>query len=254
MFDRATFFRALLVLGFGSYAKKSSANILSSQNINEKLIYHNPLATPENIKGFVMEGEALVSFVDNRLQLQNKLDPSQGQKSNFVYWCPMHFPENIAITWDFYPIKQPGLCILFFAAQGKNGEDVMAKSLNRRTGEYGQYHHGDINAYHLSYFRRKDPIEIQLQVCNLRKSYGFHMVSQGADPIPNVGYAKPPYHLKLVKYENQITFYINGLKILHYQDNEELGKVLKGGKIGFRQMAPLVAQYSNLKVFELSEN
>ncbi len=32
-------------------------------------------------------------------------------------------------------------------------------SLAPRAGEYNQYHHGDINAYHLSYFRRKQPDE-----------------------------------------------------------------------------------------------
>ena len=34
-------------------------------------------------------------------------------------------------------------------------------------------------------------------------------------------------------------------------DGEEYGAVLGGGKIGFRQMAPLIGEYSDLKVYEL---
>ncbi len=222
-------------------------------NIKQQLIYSNPFNQMEDVKDFILEGEADVSIVDGKMQLKNKLDPVLGQKSNFVFWCPVNFPENIAITWDFYPIEQPGLCILFFVAKGINGDDVLSKFLKKRGGDYGEYHHGDINAYHLSYFRRRYPSEIEFQICNLRKSYGFHMVAKGADPIPNVDYGKPPYHLKLVKFKDEITFFINDLQILNYKDDESLGKILRDGKIGFRQMAPLIAQYSNFKVFELSD-
>ncbi len=40
--------------------------------------------------------------------------------------------------------------------------------------------------------------------------------------------------------------------VFEYNDEMELfGKPLKGGKIGFRQLAPLIADYRNLKVNEL---
>ncbi|MBP1963344.1 DUF1961 family protein [Paenibacillus aceris] len=220
----------------------------------EELIYHNPLAEENDVRDFKMEGQAAASFPRNRMRLENKLDPSLGQASNFVYWCPVEFPDNIAITWDFWPIYEPGLCILFFAARGIHGEDLFDSRLSARTGMYDQYHHGDINAFHVSYFRRKYEEERSFHTCNLRKSYGFHLVSQGGDPIPSVVDARGPYRMKLLKWGNEILFAINEMTVFHWiDDGKTFGKLLGGGKIGFRQMAPLIAEYANLKVYAISK-
>ncbi len=215
-----------------------------------KLLYENPLATQKDVAGFRMEGQALVHFPAGRMRLENRLDPALGQKSNFLFWCPQDFPPDVAITWEFYPLREPGLCMLFFSAGGKKGEDLFDAALAKRTGEYQQYHHGDINAFHMSYFRRRYESERAFHLCNLRKSYGFHMVTQGADPIPSVADAKSPYRIKLIKRKKEVAFFINGLPVLRYlDDGKTYGPLLQGGKIGFRQMAPLVAEYSNLKVY-----
>lgn len=216
------------------------------------LIYQNPLATYSDIKDFRLEGNVLFTFPENRLRMENAIDPAEGQKSNFVLWCPLIFPDNIAIEWEFRPIKEPGLCMLFFAAGGKNGEDLFDAKLQKRTGEYNLYHHGDINAYHVSYFRRKYSSERAFHTCNLRKSYGFNLVCQGADPIPSVEDVISPYHLQLVKYGPKVWFNINGLNIFLWNDDgKEYGPVLREGKIGFRQMSPLIGEYSNLKIYSL---
>lgn len=217
-----------------------------------KLIYENPLNTEACIKDYRLEGKAKISFKNNRLRLENELDAKLEQKANYVLWSDKIFSENIMITWEFYPIKEPGLAMMFFAAQGKNGEDIFDKSLQKRTGEYETYHHGDINAFHISYFRRKEEAERAFHTCNLRKSYGFHMVAQGADPIPDVADARVPYEMMVIKNNEHIIFKINGLEILHYiDDGITYGKRLKEGRIGFRQLAPMIAEYSNLKVYKL---
>lgn len=217
-----------------------------------KLIYENPLACEADIKDFVLEGQAKISFPNGRMQLENAMDAGNGQKANYVLWCPVDFPANVLITWDFLPIKEPGLCILFFSALGRNGEDIFVENLTERTGEYPQYHHGDINAFHVSYFRRKEPDERAFHTCNLRKSYGFHLVAQGGDPIPDADEVKEPYKLAVQKENNIITFSVNDLEIFRFEDDgETYGPPLQGGKIGFRQLAPLIAEYSNLKVYEL---
>lgn len=213
------------------------------------LIYENPLASPDDVAGFQLEGQAAVSFPLGRMRMENRLDPIEGQKANFVYWCPEEFPADVAISWAFWPIREPGLCILFLAAQGINGEDVLDPSLAQRTGEYDQYHHGDINAFHVSYFRRRWEAERAFHTCNLRKSYGFHMVAQGADPLPSLADAQPPYRLTLVKCGPEVAFAVNDLPIFHWiDDGETYGPVLGGGKIAFRQMAPLIAEYADLRV------
>lgn len=221
-------------------------------NYNKKLIYHNPLSCSEDVKDFVLEGSAKVSFADGKMRLENAMDASNGQKANYVLWCPEDFPSDVYIEWDFRPLREPGLCILFFSAKGKNGEDLFAENLAERTGEYVQYHHGDINAFHVSYFRRKEPDERAFHTCNLRKSYGFYLVAQGADPIPGVEDAKEMYHIGVLKKDNVVKFYVNELEVFSFEDDGvTYGDLLKGGKIGFRQLAPLVAEYSDLRVYEI---
>lgn len=221
--------------------------------IEETLIYENPLSGPEDVTDFILEGEARISFEEGCMQLKNGLDHGLGQKANYVLWCPIEFPENIKITWEFKPVTEEGLCILFFAALGRNGEDIFDPSLAARSGEYPQYHSGDINAFHVSYYRRKEPDERAFHTCNLRKSYGFHLVAQGADPIPGAGDASDFYRICIRKYHGEIRFSINDLEVFEFDDDgETYGEVLKGGKIGFRQLAPLTAEYRNLKVYKLT--
>jgi len=218
-----------------------------------KVIYHNPLASAEDVKDWRMEGDAAVTFPNKRMRMANHRDPGEGQAANFVFWCPRDFPDNIAISWDFYPMREPGLCILFFAAKGRNNRDLFDPSLAERTGQYQQYHSSDINALHVSYYRRMFESERRFHTCNLRKSHGFHLVCQGADPLPDVEDARPPYRIQLVKMGPQVHFAIDDLPILTWTDDgRTYGPVLAGGKIGFRQMAPLIAEYANLTVQEVA--
>jgi hypothetical protein len=162
-----------------------------------------------------------------------------------VLWCPEEFPADVRIEWDFWPVREPGLAIMFFHARGRGGEDLFDPELAARTGPYEQYHHGDIDAYHVSYFRRMWPAERALHTCNLRKSHGFHLVAQGADPLPGVLDADGPYAMCLDVADGEIAFSINDVTSFRWQDD---GPVLPGGKIGFRQVAPLIGEYANLRV------
>ncbi len=217
-----------------------------------RLIYENSLSKEEDVKDFVLEGKAAVSFPNGRMRIESVISPDEGQKANYVFWCDREFPENVRIEWDFKPVSEPGLAMIFLAAKGIDGEDLFDKKLKPRTGEYPQYHHGDINAFHISYFRRKEKDERQFHTCNLRKSYGFYLVAQGADPIPDADEAKEFYHLTVVKTGRRLSFSVNDLKVFEFEDDgTTYGPLLKGGKIGFRQLAPLVAEYANLKVLEL---
>ena len=214
-----------------------------------KTIYANALASQSDVTGFRLEGDAAITFPNGRMRMTSLRDPVEGQKANFVYWCPENFPSDIEITWEFSPIKEPGLSILFFAARGRNGEDLFDPRLKPRKGPYSHFHHGDINALHISYFRRIVPEVRAFHTCNLRKSYGSYIVASGADPMPTVRDARNPYRIRLVKFGGRVAFFINDLPILDWTDDgTRYGKILQGGKIGFRQMAPFVAEYGNFLV------
>ena len=215
----------------------------------DRIVYENPLSSASDVADFVLEGQAAVSFPTGAMRLENALDPELGQDANFVFWCPEVLPDHVAISWDFRPLRDPGLAILFFAARGRDGKDLFDASLAPRTGPYQQYHHGDLDALHVSYFRRKAPKERAFTTCNLRKSHGFHLVCQGADPLPGILDVAEPYRVQLIKSGAHVVFTIRQLQLFHWIDPaHEFGPVLDGGRIGFRQMAPLMAEYANLRV------
>ncbi|MBP2160809.1 MULTISPECIES: DUF1961 family protein [Asticcacaulis] len=220
------------------------------------VIYRNPLATPADIKGFQLEGEALIDFELGRMRLRNKLSAEQGQASNFVFWCPDVFPDNVEISWNFWPIEEPGLCILFFAARGllPGGGDahVLDKRLKARAGIYDQYTQSDVSALQIAYFRRRWPEERAFHLSNLRRAPGFELLAQGPDPLPDVKDATPPYRIRVRKSPRGVRFLINDLPVVSW--NAEDDKTVPGqGSIGFRQMAPLIAAYSDLEVRKLAD-
>ena len=217
---------------------------------DSSLIYRNPLAAPADLEDFLLEGRALTSFPDGRLLLENAESAAQGQKANYVLWCRRAFPSDFLLKLDFRPVREPGLGMIFFAAAGRQGQDLFDPSLAPRTGEYPQYHHGDINAFHLSFFRRKEKDERAFHTCNLRKSYGFYLVAQGADPIPDVADADAPYTLSLLKQGADVRFAVNDLEVLHFvDDGVSFGPLLSGGRIGLRQLAPMAGEYADLRVY-----
>lgn len=200
-----------------------------------------------------MEGPGAVSFPRGRLRQESLRPPDDGQAANLVHWCPLDFPDQVAVEWDFWPLVEPGLAMLFFAARGRRGEDLFDPGLAPRAGLYAQYNRGDIDTLHVSYFRRRNPEEMRLHTCHLRKSYGCHLVAQGADPIPPARFAEGPYRLRLLKAGARVALEIghggSRLPIFEWEDDgNTYGPVLAGGKIGFRQMAPLIAEYANLTV------
>ena len=85
------------------------------------------------------------------------------------------------------------------------------------------------------------------------------MVAQGADPIPPVRHAVGPYHLTLIKSGPHVRFRIRGageaspdLEVLRWTDDgTSYGPLLGPGRLGFREMAPLIAEYANLRVSAL---
>ena len=215
-------------------------------------VYQNALASFADISGFKLEGTAKIEFPNGRLRLSSVLDPALGQAANYVYWCDKLFPSDVLIEWDFTPLAESGLCIMFFSAMNCQGGSVFEAA--PRTGSYEQYHSGDINAFHVSYYRLIPILRDgeRLRTCNLRKSKGFFMVAQGGDPIPELTLCKPPFRISIIKNGPLIAFYIDSiLCFVYYDDGLSYGPLLGGGHAGFRQMSPMVGEYANLRVFTL---
>jgi hypothetical protein len=221
-----------------------------------ELLYENPLESSADVEDWTLEGNAAITFPRDRMRMENVEDPAEVAQPHYVHWCAEEFPDEIEISWDFWPLSEPGLCMIFFAATGRNGEHVLDAGLDERTGIYNQYFDGDIDTFHASYFRRNhhgDPKhEIEFQTINLRKSKGFDLVARGGDPIPSVKDANPPYEMSVIKSGPHVSVSVDGLEVLHFvDDGEAYGPTLGGGSIGFRQMAPTMGEYANLTVHSL---
>lgn len=220
----------------------------------DDVLYRNALASPDDLDGFRMEGPGVATFPQGRLRLESTADAEEGQAANLVLWCGEAFGDGIEISWDFHPLTEPGLAILFFHAAGADGRDLFDPTLAPRSGPYEQYHSSDIATYHVSYFRRMWATERRFHTCNLRKSPGFHLVAQGADPLPSALDADAPYRVAVAARQGRVTFSIDGLTLFSWQDDDAPGgRRLTGGRLGFRQMAPLVAEYANLLVRSLPD-
>lgn len=218
------------------------------------LIYRNPLTGPEDVADWVVEGPAgLGASTDPAqpgLELWSAADEDVvGDHAHFTLWCPAELPDAVRIAWSFRPLTEDGLAMLFFGATGI-GADLFSPQLAHRDGYYPQYHSGDIRTLHVSYYRRKWSSERRFTTCNLRKSPGFQLVAQGADPLPGAADADGFYRMHVEKHGRVVRFGIDDLTLFTFHDdNDPIG----AGRIGFRQMAPLRGRYQDLEVASLHD-
>lgn len=217
--------------------------------MEETLLYKNTFDTSDDIASWVCEGHVRATVKENTLELAG----GPGTDHHFVFWIPEVFPDRIRICWDFSPVAEPGLAMILFGAESVTGRSIFDSALAPRNGAYPQYHSGDIRTLHASYFRRRWPEERFFHLANLRKSPGFHLVAQGPDPLPDVADARGHfYRIEVVKDQRNVDLSINGTPLFSWEDKDSsTGPVVGGGRIGFRQMTPLVARYRNLEVWKL---
>jgi hypothetical protein len=213
-----------------------------------ELLYEALMDTPESVAGWVQEGPLDLRFADSRMLMR-----SAAFAGNVVFWCPRDFPDRFVAEWVFEPLSEHGLAIVFFAAQGENGEDIFDSSLPERDGEFTHYTKGAITSYHISYFANIAEFQMGRPDSNLRKNNRFYRVSGGPVAIPPG--ATGWQHMCLVKDGNRIQLFANGTICVDWTDDdpERYGPPHGGGKIGLRQMTPTIGAYRNFRVWTLSE-
>ncbi|NYD67058.1 DUF1961 family protein [Agromyces atrinae] len=212
------------------------------------LLYANPLTHLSDLDDWIAEGPVDIAEGDDGLLLSG----AGGIDDHWTIWCPDVFGDRVRITWEFSPRAEPGLAMLFFGASSVAGGGIFDEGLAERSGSYPQYHSSDIRTLHVSYFRRRWEDERAFHTCNLRKSPGFHLVAQGADPLPPVVDAREAfYRMSVVHDRGEVELSIDDLTLFRWRDDGSTGPRVGGGRLGFRQMAPLIACYRNLEVHSL---
>lgn len=222
--------------------------LLAQDGLPEKgdLIYESSLSNREALEGWIMEGPGELEFKDRWMQIY-----APKEQGHHVYWSPAKLPASFIATWELQNLNtDAGLCIVFFAAEGNNGEDIFDASFPRRDGVFKQYTKSKyFNNYHISYYANTKDTRSK-EVAHLRKNSGFNKVQVGEPGIPIS--SKAIHRVTLVKDKAEIRMFIDDRKVIDWiDDGQTYGSVLSGGRIGFRQMKWTRFQYRNLKIWEV---
>ena len=164
-------------------------------------------------------------------------------------WCPKIFPDSFVAQWEMQNQNlDAGLCIVFFAATGLKGEDVMNPSLPKRDGTFSQYNNQALKNYHISYYAN-NPGKPDRKMARLRKNPGKKIVSEGPRGI-EVSSSKT-HKVTLIKEGARIRLYVDKRPIIDWTDED---KALGSGKIALRQMKWTRFRYRNFTVWGLEQS
>ena len=225
----------------------------------ETLIYENAFDKSqeewiaEMREDWAMEGKGIAECGGGYLSLRSEIfTVPRDRDGHFNFWLKRDFPANVAFEWEFrYPEPgNEGLAIVMWAARGRDGEDIFDPGLPSRRGEVmSDMHSGAIDCYHTSYIARGR------KEANLRKNYGFHLVSHGHD-LSTVSMPDEWHVVRLEQCHNTITLLFDGKESYRYSDDGTAGgpPINTGGKFGFRQQNNLCrGEYRNFRVYALHQ-
>jgi len=220
-----------------------------------KLLYSSIFNNEDAMKDWVVEGPGHLEFQYDQLVMSSKIpNPPDGSTGHFNFWCPEKFPDKIIVEWEFMPLSEMGVCHIFFAAAGGNGEDIFDESLPGRDGHFQQYINDMINNYYIIYFSNRRLFRTtNFSTTWLMKCAKASLLTLGRTAV-NPG-EKRFYKMCLIKDGPHIQLLADGKVCLDYTDSdaEKNGPALESGRISFRQMAVTKAAYHGFKVWELRQ-
>ena len=211
-----------------------------------QLLYENDFSNPDLLNDWIMEGPGKIKVRQGWMHMY-----SPDEEFHHVFWCPRDFPDRIIVEWEAQNMKpEAGLCILFFAAQGINGEDLFDPSLPHRDGDFRWYIKDTLRNYHISYYANT-PVKPDRSTAHLRKNNQFQLVYSGHEGIPTA--STDIHRLKLIKDGPVIRFFVDDKLVIDWVDSPENDPrpYYESGKIGFRQMQWTHFRYRNFKVWSL---
>ena len=207
------------------------------------VVYQTTFDDPAELKNWKLEGGKRMSVESGKLILE-----SDGETNHLVCWLKTEVPADFLIEFTVRPQdRKKGLNIMFFNARGIHGESVFDPALKPRDGDFKQYHSGDLNNYHISYWAG------ERGTAHVRKNPGFTMVAGGKDFIADAPADKFQV-VRLYKRGGKIRLMVDDVVAVAFDDDgKKFGSVWTNfGWIALRQMAHTVrCEYEQLKVFPL---
>ena len=132
------------------------------------------------LKDWRLEGGKRMSIADGKLVLESEpgANGSEVKVNHLVCWLLKEMPADFLLEFSVRPQnRKQGLNIVFFNARGLHGENIFQPPIRPRNGLFQQYHSGDLNNYHISYWAG------DRGTANVRKNQGFHLVAVGKDLV-----------------------------------------------------------------------
>jgi hypothetical protein len=213
-------------------------------------VYATTFDNADALADWKLEGGKRISIVNGRFVLES--DPGGAKPSttdnHLVCWLTKEMPADFLLEFKVRPQdRKNGLNIIFFNARGQRGESIFDPALKLRSGLFAQYHSGDLNNYHISYWAG------ERGTANVRKNRGFHLVATGKDLVVTA-LAEAFQTIRLYKHRGIIRLMVDDvIEVAFDDDGKTYGPVwTHAGWIGLRQMAHTVrCEYDDLKVFPL---
>jgi hypothetical protein len=213
-------------------------------------VYFTEFDDQADLSDWHLEGGYKISNTDGRLVLENQpgCAKSQTTAKHLVCWLKREIPADFLLEFTVCPQnREEGLNIVFFNTRGIGGHDIFDGSLAPRDGTFKQYHSGDLNGYHVSYWAGTR------NSANLRKNKGFDLVATGPDLVANAPAGKFQT-IRIYKRGGTIRVLVDDVISVTYEDDGvSNGPVIRqSGWIGLRQMAHTIrCQYGSFVVYPL---
>jgi len=214
-------------------------------------VYQTSFEEPADLEDWRLEGGLRMSVAGGNLVLESRpgSTKSEANANHLVCWLTQEVPADFLLEFSVRPEnRQQGLNIVFFNTRGLHGESIFDPALAPRDGLFKQYHSGDLNGYHISYWAAGRG------TANVRKNRGFHLVAEGTDLVTD-GPAGDFQTVRLYKHDGTIRCTVDdALSVAYDDDGTTFGPVwTHAGWIGLRQMGHTVrCQYGHLKVWPLT--
>lgn len=205
------------------------------------------------LSGWMVEGDVDARIEDGRLRFE-ATENTETKKGNI--WWRQRFSGPIMIEFDYQSATEHGLSMFWFNSHGRGGADLLSIE---RDGRYDDYVKGPINGYHVSFHR------FGSGVSNLRKSYGFHVISSSPDPVKPDDLDK--HRIQVCCGDGRIWVIMDDAVVhdviddgilctegeawLHSYPCQGTGEIFRGGYMGIRHTQKQVAYYDNFRVYQL---
>lgn len=226
-----------------TWEKKIDLSFMQKTDLNQVYIQGCKEAVTVTSEGTMIETH-MQRTKEAIIEKKNSYDPDQ------VYlWLKPWLEGDIAIEYEFKPLKENSLSLLMFQASGMHREDFMKDYPLRTTGSMRMVHGENVRNYHWEYFREMDDVRHDINSNILVKNpWGYPLAYQC---LPTRLKQGEWHKIQLIQEGERIRGIMDGKIVFDVWDRADgnTGPVLNSGHMAIRCMWKTRLCIRNLKVY-----